>query len=234
MRFARRVLLLLLLMASLVMPGTAHATPIALPQADWENALNAAIDQSGAFATGTTFAFMQMNQDTGESMSVTVRPDGSLHGQRKTPTMTSRIRCVRVDRCWEQSFVTFGDSRWHRMASGSVTYIDARTMWMSSVIGQPLPADAMYATDAMEDGKPIYLTRSGNSDRIRMTGTSINPGELGTMEVIMVGGTRQSTMLTVGAAVTDIPAVRAPGRSAIGEPATQSDPWTAPINRPTG
>lgn len=232
MRTRNRILVGLVSAAILVMPGTAAAEP--LPQPDWEAAYNASADASGAFAPGTDFSILSRTEESGASYFVTVHVDGSLQGERVGEDGMDRIRCVRIDRCWEQSAVTFGDSKWHRLPAGSVVYMDARAYWWSEVMEMPWPESSFYAIEPDPDGMPMHMVGWGNEAAVRVSETTFTPGTATAVHVMMVNDTPIATTVTVGMAKTGLAPVRAPAKSTIGKRATLSDYWSVPINPPAG
>ena len=233
MRTTSRVLLPLLLLLSLVIPGTAHAQePTPLPQAEWEAQLNAAMDGSTIFLPGVTLHFATGTKEDGQSLDVTVLTDGSLEGQRPAGVGTERIRCVRVDRCWVQSEVLFGDVKWHRTPVGTVTYVSARTYWWSTVIGQDWPPEAVYLTGAADDATVLYMVGEGNELAFTMVGTYVHSTEIGTLTILLINNEPVANRGTVALWEPSAPTVLAPRRAQVGSPATSAHPWTVPINPP--
>jgi hypothetical protein len=212
----------------LVMPGTASADSPVVPQGDYETAYAAAADASGVFAPGATVNFTTHGWIDGD-LNVTVNPDGSLVGSKVRTGSTTSVKCVRVDRCWEQAATSFGDMKWHLLPAGSVTYQLARDYW-SSWMGFPWPAGSTFMLAALDDGTPAYavaMTAGGLSvlNVAAFTGPSVD----NVVEVADDSGWTPVRSGTMTATTTPTPVVP-PAKKATGTKATQLEHWVFPIN----
>lgn len=217
----------LLTAGALVMSPAASADSL-VPQPDYEAAYAAAADASGVFASGTTVTIVQHGGLAGD-FDVTVNADGSLVGERADNGATTRVRCVRVDRCWEQDPTAFGDVKWHRLPAGSITYQLGRDYW-STWMGFPWPAGARFALGTAEDGTPLYMV-GYDAGGMMVVNVAYFEGPSVSNVVMLVDDvgmtpTREGQMTASTTRVVVAP----PAKKSIGTPATQLDAWTVPIN----
>jgi hypothetical protein len=218
----------------LVMPGTAAADPVVVPQADYEAAYAAAADASGIFAPGATVTFASEGSKYGD-LEVTVNPDGSLIGvlvieaPSEKEDVTETVRCVRVDRCWEQSAAAFGDLKWHLLPPGSVTFQLSRDFW-SAWMGFPWPADTMYLLGAFDDGTPVYSAGYVVDDMVLLNLVSFEgPSATNLISVVSDNDVVPLRSATISAAPAYVK-VPPPPKKQIGSRATQKEQWMFPIN----
>lgn len=217
----------LLLMGSLAMPVAAAVTQ--LPQPDWTAAYDAALATSGAFAPGSTVVVVSRTEATSTSLMLTVNPDGSLRGERTSPDGMERIRCVRVDRCWEQSAMGYGNARWHRLPPGSVTYLPSTQYWWDVVMDMPWPDSAVYFTDVTEGGVTMYGVGTGDEYNATFTTVSFGESTSTAVHMVVLGGTPMFTTLTVAGPAAATP-ITPPPKPTIGKPAQVSNYWSVPIS----
>ncbi len=217
----------LLAVGTLMMPGTALAADPGVPQAEYEAAYAAAAAASGVFASGTTVS-VKMTSAAGD-VDLTVNRDGSLVGERRTDGTTTRIRCVRVDRCWEQAAESFGDMKWHRLPVGSVTYQLGRDYW-STFRGFPWPTDARFGLATTDDGTPIYLVAFNAKGMTVANVDEFAGASTRSVSFLLVDESMSELASGTYTASTVPTPVVPPARKWVGTPATQLDAWTVPIN----
>jgi hypothetical protein len=231
MRTTMRILITLLASAMLVMPGTAAAAE--LPQPEWEASYNASADASGVFAPGVDLRVISRTEQTGQSLYLIVRTDGSLDGERTDSDGMDRIRCVRVDRCWAQSATRFGDVKWHRLPAGSVTYMDARAYWNSEVMAMPWPENALYGIESDDTGRPMHMVAMGSPGIYLLAAeTTFEPGVAQSVLMLETGETLLNATVTAAVPASGLAAVQPPTKRQLGRPSTEPHFWTVPINPP--
>lgn len=217
----------LLAVGMLMMPGAAQAADPVVPQAEYEAAYAAASTAAGVFASGTTVSIELTSADG--DIDLLVNPNGSLVGERRTDGTTTRIRCVRVDRCWEQAAESFGDMKWHRLPVGSVTYQLGRDYW-STWRGFPWPADARYGLATSDDGTPIYIVAFSVKGMSIANVDEFQGAATRSVSFLVVDESMSELASGIYTAIAEPTPVVPPARKWVGAPATQLDAWTVPIN----
>jgi hypothetical protein len=220
--------IVLLSVGAVVMSPVARAADVVVPQAQYEAAYAAAADASGVFVSGTTVSLHESTA-TGGDLDMTVNADGSLVGSHATNGNTTMIRCVRVDRCWEQDAAAFGDLKWHRLPAGSVTYQLGRDFW-STWMGFPWESDALYGLATGDDGTTTYMVGFSTGDMTVVNAASFaGPSVSNTVYVMGDAAMMPVSDGQFTASPTHV-AVTAPAKRSMGPAATQIDRWTVPIN----
>jgi hypothetical protein len=217
----------LLSCVSLVTAAPAVADPIAY--ADFVAARDSAVAASGVFTPGTTMV-VDLVVGTGEVLRIATNPDGSMTWLEQSDDGVYRVRCVRVDRCWEQSDIDFHDTKWHRLPPDSVTYRQASAGWQR-VSDLDWSAAALFETGTALDASPTYTARETEEGVTVTEVVTVRPMKV--TEVVTVAKDGEELMvreLTMAAQAQPVP-VQPPARRFVGKPVPWLSTWTAEINR---
>jgi hypothetical protein len=217
----------LLACVSLVMSPVAAADPIAY--ADFLAARAAAVSASGTFTPGTTMD-VDVVTGSGRELHQVTNPDGSLLWMQVEPDGLFRVRCVRVDRCWEQSDIDFDDVKWHRLPPDSVIYRQAAAGW-DIVTDLDWSAASVFETGTDPDGAPTFTGRMTEEGVTLTEVVTVRPMRLTEVITMSTEGEevvlRELTMAAQAEPVTVTP----PAHRTIGAPVRRLSSWTAEINR---
>ena len=163
------------------------------PQESYRAELDAAVEATGIFTTGSTVLLETRNGSTGVTVSMTVNPDGSLLWTEEAPKSDYVMKCVRVDRCWALSRAGYGNVKWHRLPAGSVAFEQTRAFW-AEWTAFPWPETATYDVAPTPEGARAFSVISTSPD-------------LSLVETTVVDGTSVAdTLFVVGADGSLVPA----------------------------
>lgn len=217
----------LLSCVSLVTAAPTVADPVAY--ADFVAARGSAVAASGVFTPGTTMV-VDLVIGTGGVLRMATNPDGSLTWLEQGKDGVYRVRCVRVDRCWEQSDIDFHDTKWHRLPPDSVTYRQASAGW-ERVSDLGWPAAALFETGTALDGSPTFTARVTEEGVTMTEVVTVRPMQVNEVVTVATDGeeflVRDFTMAAQAQPVSVAP----PARRFIGKPVPWLSTWTAEINR---
>lgn len=217
----------LLSCVSLVTAAPTVADPVAY--ADFVAARGSAVAASGVFTPGTTMV-VDLVLGTGGVLRMATNPDGSLTWLEQGEDGVYRVRCVRVDRCWEQSDIDFHDTKWHRLPPDSVTYRQASAGW-ERVSDLDWPAAALFETGTALDGSPTFTARVTEEGVTMTEVVTVRPMQVNEVVTVATDGeeflVRDFTMAAQAQPVSVAP----PARRFIGKPVPWLSTWTAEINR---
>lgn len=216
----------LLACGSLVVAPAVSADPV--PYVDFVAARGAAVAGSGVFTPGTTMV-IDVTAGSGATLHIAVNPDGSLTWVEQGSQGLFRMKCVRVERCWEQSDAEFDDTRWHLLPPDSVTYRQAAAGWQR-VLDLGWPTTTQVEIGTAIDGAPTFAA-SATEDGVTLTEVvTVRPMRL-TEVLTMTSDDGEMLLREVSMAAQEQPIVVVPpARRAVGIPAAWLSAWTADIN----
>jgi len=219
---------ILLSVGMVVMTPPASAAPVT--PAEFQAQVATAVAASGVFTRGTTVVSESRNLSSGASVLMMVNPDGSLTWSETTISGRFRVRCVRVDRCWEQSDVDFDDVRWHLLPSSSVTYRQASAFW-SEWMDVPWPSGATFDVATTVTGATLFTAAFPSDDRVVAETILVSgPSVTDTVSVIGSDGSRAATSTMRLSSQSAPVAVSPPAKRFLGRPASDLTDWQAVIN----
>jgi hypothetical protein len=230
MRSGFRSTVCLLLVGVAVVVGASPARGEPASQAAYQDGVEAAVEATGVFATGSTVLLETRNGQTGVTVSMTVNPDGSLLWSERGPKSDYLMKCVRVDRCWALSRAGYGDVKWHRLPAGSVRYEQTRAFW-ADWMAFPWPETATYDVATTPEGARAFSVLT-NSPDLSLVETTVVDGAsvVDTLFVVGADGGLAPARSVVMRAQTDRVPVTPPARRTVGRPATDLSIWRAVIN----
>jgi hypothetical protein len=220
----------LLLVGVAVVAGASPARAEPASQADYQDGVEAAVEATGVFATGSTVLLETRNGQTGVTVSMTVNPDGSLLWREEAPKSDYLMKCIRVDRCWALSRAGYGDAKWHRLPAGSVEYEQTRAFW-ADWMAFPWPETATYDVATTPEGARAFSVLTNSPDLTLVETTVVDGSSVAdTLFVVGADGALAPARSVVLRAQAERVPVAPPARRTVGRPATDRSIWRAVIN----
>jgi hypothetical protein len=213
-----------------IIGGQSPASGEPVAQTEYQDGVDAAVEATGVFATGSTVFLETRNGRTGVTVSMTVNPDGSLLWTEQAPKSDYVMKCVRVNRCWALSRAGYGDAKWHRLPVGSVEYEQTRAFW-ADWMAFPWPETATYDVASTPEGARAFSVLTSSPDLSLVETTVVDGVSVAdTLFVVGADGSLAPVRSVVMRAQAERVPVAPPARRKVGRPATDRSIWRAVIN----
>ena len=213
-------------LVALAPPAGAAPVPLESYQAE----LGAAVAATGVFTRGSTVLLEARNGSTGVTVSMVVNPDGSLLWTEQAPKSDYVMKCVRVDRCWALSRAGYGDVKWHRLPTGSVSYEQTSAFW-ADWMAFPWPETATYDVAPTPEGARAFSVVTSSPDMSLVETTVVDGVSVAdTLFVVGADASLQPARSVVLRSQAERVPVAPPPRRNVGRPATDRSVWRAVIN----